>query len=137
MENSQTPHIELPKPVHDTDAFSAGSEASSSMSPEQASRPEVVGSQAQQPVISNIPASSQGMLGRQTPAQQPHDSPVNSDNPAIADDVDLIEKEWVQKARAIVDKTKDDPHLQNKELNTFKADYMKKRYGKDIKLTND
>ncbi len=137
MENSQTPHIELPKPVHDTDAIAAGLEANSAVSPEQASRPEAVASQTQQPAVSSISSSPQGILGNSAAMSQPHAAPINSDNPAIADDVDLIEKEWVQKARAIVDKTKDDPHLQNKELNTFKADYMKKRYGKDIKLTND
>lgn len=55
----------------------------------------------------------------------------------IADDVDLIEKEWVTKAKAIVDNTKDDPHRQNKELNKVKADYIKKRYNKDIRISED
>lgn len=54
--------------------------------------------------------------------------------PQIADDNDLIEKEWVEKAKQIVDKTKDDPYLQNRELGNMRADYMKKRYNKDIKL---
>ena len=54
--------------------------------------------------------------------------------PAVANDIDLIEKEWVDKAKAIVAKTRNDPHAQNSEMNRFKADYMKKRYGKDIKL---
>lgn len=61
--------------------------------------------------------------------------PVTGDTPAIADDVDVLEREWVDKAKAIVEKTKDDPHVQNKEVSVLKADYMKKRYGKDIKLT--
>lgn len=59
------------------------------------------------------------------------DSP-GSNSPAIADDNDLIEKEWVDKAKQIVEKTKDDPHKQNREINKFKADYMKKRYGKEL-----
>lgn len=62
-------------------------------------------------------------------------APVASDAPAIADDNDLIEKEWVLKAKQIVERTKDDPYNQNKELNVFKADYMKKRYNKSIKLS--
>jgi|SRR5581483_4498363 len=57
-------------------------------------------------------------------------------NPAMADDVDLIEKEWVDKAKAIVERTREDPHQQNKQLNEFKADYMKKRYGKEMRLTD-
>lgn len=60
-----------------------------------------------------------------------------SGNPVLADDVDVIEKEWVQKAKQIVEKTKQDPYQQNKEMNVFKADYMKKRYGKDLKLTGE
>ncbi len=55
----------------------------------------------------------------------------NSGQPLVADDVDLIEKEWVEKAKQIVNQTKDDPHTQNKELNSFKADYIKKRYNKE------
>lgn len=57
-------------------------------------------------------------------------------NPAQAsDDTDLIEKEWVNKAKAIVERTRDDPHKQSEELTVFKADYMKKRYNKAVKLS--
>ena len=55
--------------------------------------------------------------------------------PAIADDTDLIEKEWVQKAKDIVARTKDDPRAQNREMGVFKADYVKKRFNKDIKVS--
>lgn len=60
-----------------------------------------------------------------------------SSMPTIADDTDLIEKEWVTKAKEIVERTKQDPYMQNKEVEKFKADYLKKRYNKDIKLTDD
>ncbi len=53
-------------------------------------------------------------------------------SPQIADDVDLIEKEWVEKAKEIVDKTKENPYLQNKAISEIKADYIKKRYNKDL-----
>ena len=62
---------------------------------------------------------------------------VPSDTPLVADDVDLIEKEWVHKAKEIVERTKQDPFLQNKEIGRLRADYMKKRYDKDIKLQKD
>ncbi|MEI6237462.1 MAG: hypothetical protein WCP03_02575 [Candidatus Saccharibacteria bacterium] len=64
-----------------------------------------------------------------------HTDATNS--PIIADDVDVIEKEWVQKAKEIVTQTKDDPHKQSVELTKFKHDYMNKRYGKDIKLPDE
>ena len=54
----------------------------------------------------------------------------------MADDIDIIEKEWVDKAKAIVEKTKADPHQQSTEVNALKADYLKKRYGKDVKVTD-
>ena len=50
-------------------------------------------------------------------------------------DSDLIEKEWVDKAKQIVERTRDDPYKQSEELTVFKADYMKKRYGKTIKVS--
>lgn len=55
--------------------------------------------------------------------------------PLIADDVDVIEKEWVDKAKMIVNATRDDPHQQEKEVSKLQADYMMKRYNKQIKLT--
>ncbi len=55
--------------------------------------------------------------------------------PVIEDDGDLIEKAWVDKAKQIVERTRDDPHKQSEELTVFKADYMKKRYGKTIKIS--
>jgi len=55
--------------------------------------------------------------------------------PDGADDSDLIEKEWVEKAKQIIEKTRHDPHEQTKEVTLLKADYMKKRYNKTIKLS--
>lgn len=59
------------------------------------------------------------------------------DTPQIAEDNDLIEQAWIDKAKAIVDRTREDPHQQNKEINRIKADYIKKRYNKDIKVSED
>lgn len=51
-----------------------------------------------------------------------------------SDDSDLIEKEWVNKAKQIVERTRDDPYKQSEELTVVKADYLKKRYNKTIKI---
>ncbi len=58
-------------------------------------------------------------------------------SPVVAEDVDLIEKEWVDKAKKIVAATKTDPYEQEKEVSKLQADYLKKRYGKEVKLTAD
>ena len=52
----------------------------------------------------------------------------------VKDDGDLIEKEWVNKAKQIAERTREDPYKQSEELTIFKADYMKQRYNKTIKL---
>lgn len=84
---------------------------------------------AQAAPLPQLPAQPQQPI-----AQQPAADPQT---PIIADDSDLIEKEWVLKAKEIVARTKHDPYLQNKEVERIKADYMKKRYNKDIRITED
>lgn len=49
-----------------------------------------------------------------------------------AQDVDLIEKQWVERAKAIVARTQNDPYIQKKEINKAGADYIKKRFNKTI-----
>lgn len=99
------------------------------------------------PEIASFPASapSSQVIPQDQPTQAPQQvapdpaaaSPVATslDDSLIADDADLIEKEWVARAKAIVDQTKTDPFVQNKELNKVKADYIKKRYNKDVKVS--
>ncbi len=52
----------------------------------------------------------------------------------VADDGDKVEKAWVDKARQIVGRTRNDPYRQSEELTVLKADYMKQRYNKIIKV---
>mgnify|MGYP000872293878 FL=1 len=61
--------------------------------------------------------------------------PVGSASVNLAADPtnDLIEKEWVSKAKQIVEQTRDDPYRQSEGLTAVKVDYMKKRYNKTIK----
>jgi hypothetical protein len=47
-------------------------------------------------------------------------------------DIDVIEKEWVEKAKSIVSKTKDDPREQSMELTGMKREYIEKRFGKSL-----
>lgn len=86
------------------------------------------------------PAVHQAVIAGLAQASQSASTPAplgNTQTPIIADDNDLIEKEWVLKAKEIVAKTRQDPYQQNKEVERIKADYMKKRYNKDVKVTDD
>ncbi len=55
-----------------------------------------------------------------------------TDAPLVANDDDLIEKEWVDKAKKIITETRDDPHRREREVGKLQVDYLKKRYGKDL-----
>jgi hypothetical protein len=54
------------------------------------------------------------------------------DNPLVAADEDVIEKEWVDKAKKIILETKDDPYGRTARVNELQRDYLKKRYNKEL-----
>lgn len=58
--------------------------------------------------------------------------PTTSTTPLVAGDEDLIEKEWVDKAKEIIEQTKDDPHARTQKVNELQRDYLQKRYGKVV-----
>lgn len=129
------PSVELPAPQSveqspestSTDIYTEQASAKQlEQAPQVASASDPAGMQplvqsAQNSAVQNQP------MGTQSP-------PLASVNPLIADDTDLIEKEWVDRAKRIVEHTRHDPHLQTREMNHMKADYLKKRYNKDLKL---
>ena len=106
------------------------------------SQPEML---PQAPEIASIPATQMPAL---TPPAQPQIVPTAAPSalPAdvsktttplaklTADDSDLVEKEWVNKAKKIVEQTQDDPFQQSTELSGLKADYLQQRYNKQVKL---
>ena len=65
------------------------------------------------------------------PAADASAQPAGS-GPAIAGDEDVIEKEWVDKAKQIIETTKGDPHQRTERVNQLQKDYLKKRYGKEL-----
>lgn len=50
-----------------------------------------------------------------------------------AKDIDRIEPAWVNKAKEIIAQTHDDPYLQKDQMSKVKAEYIQKRFGKQIK----
>lgn len=67
------------------------------------------------------------------PVQAPAGQQVASTTtPMVAADEDLIEKEWVDKAKEIITQTKDDPHARTAQVNALQRDYLQKRYGKIV-----
>lgn len=77
-------------------------------------------------------------LPQLTPVQTKQDDQTTDDtNPTAAADEDLIEKEWVEKAKKVVAETKHDPYMQEQAVSKLQADYIKKRYGKTVNLPSD
>lgn len=67
------------------------------------------------------------------PASQPvAPSPQVTTSPLVAADEDVMEKEWVDKAKEIIEQTKDDPHARTQRVNELQRDYLQKRYGKVV-----
>lgn len=134
-QNSYQHPAELPQPQEhgDQQGATANGEAPAA-APERATTPPATpaGQQPLQPVTAVAVPPVQG-----APMQAPASAATHSTSALMADDLDLIEKEWVVKAKAIVAKTKDDPYQQNQAMTKVKADYLKKRYNKDLKVNSE
>lgn len=78
------------------------------------------------PVVDPLPPGT-GDPTRQTDAS----------NPTTAADEDIIEREWVEKAKKVVAENRNDPHAQDVAIGKLQADYLKKRYGKVIALPKE
>jgi hypothetical protein len=84
------------------------------------------------------PALPPPVLPQVTPVPAPSPQTTSTqDAPLIANDDDLIEKEWVDKAKQIIASTRDDPFRREEEIGRLQADYLKKRYGKDLHVVED
>jgi len=57
---------------------------------------------------------------------------ASASSPLTAANEDLIEKEWVDKAKDIITSTPDDPHARGQQVNALQKDYLRKRYGKEL-----
>ncbi len=64
-------------------------------------------------------------------------SSVDDDTPLVAADDDLIEKEWVDKAKKIIAETKDEPYRREQEVKKLQIEYVRKRYGRVIGDSGD
>lgn len=58
-----------------------------------------------------------------------------ADDDLVAADNDRIEREWVEKAKNIVEQTRQDPYMRTRGFTELKADYLQKRYGKALKVS--
>lgn len=84
-----------------------------------------------QPIV--LPQVAQPII----PGQTYSDGQSTQSAPVIADDVDVIEKEWIDRAKQIIKETENDPHLQEMEIDKLHQAYLQKRYGRTLKSPAD
>ncbi len=99
----------------------------------QENRPEVGAVQAEA-IQAAMPALPTPVI-----AVQPSQGLATSDDdtPITANDDDLIEKEWVDKAKKIIAETKDDPYRREREISKLQIEYIRRRYGREIGDSGD
>lgn len=83
------------------------------------------------PVIPDVPAPQLPAIPTADDTTVTVRSPKTAKLPAA--EKDLIEKQWVTKAKEIVAETKNDPYKQKHEMSKAKADYVQKRFKKTLK----
>jgi hypothetical protein len=138
--SGETPNLNLPPPVDQAGEQLPLAGAAPEGQPEAAPGPAASAERASAP-----PAATPSPFQVAAPAQPAPAAPVaqttndvsstsKSGKKKLIKDDDLIEKEWVDKAKRIVDQTRQDPHQQSEQLTMVKADYMKKEYNKTIKV---
>lgn len=83
----------------------------------------------QPPVVSQLASQDAGLATTSV-------TPTTVDNGSLAAaDNDRIEKEWVERAKKVVEQARQDPYLQTQSFTELKASYLQKRYNKTLKVS--
>jgi hypothetical protein len=137
MNPSSGESLNLPPPVTEQQPLPQPGHEAGPPAPETGSRGAEKAAGTAQPAAA-MPAAPAMPISPLSPPAGPQTGVTGTTNiavPITADDTDLIEKEWVTKAKQIVERNRDDPHKQSEELTVFRADYLQKRYNKTIKVS--
>lgn len=134
----KSPGLALPQPSVERGGIFAGASQSAYGSPEVASATPEMAPGPTAPIVAVAPLQATPQAVPQMPIQstdaQQSSLPGGS---TASDDTDALDEEWVNKAKAIVERTKEDPYIESKELSKAKADYLNVRYNKQIKVVED
>ncbi len=139
MDNNQAPSFEIPKTAENPPVYNGGQEFDPNLAiegtreilPAPLQPQPQTGGQLSPVSIAQPQQTSVGSL----PLQQT--IPITDDSHIIADDIDVMEKEWVDRAKKIISLTSSDPYSEAKELTKLKATYMKKRFNKDLPIDDE
>ena len=99
-----------------------------------AARPEQAGKQAKQPVLPttlDLPVADTPTIaipGADDSAQ------TQSDHRTQSEDSDRIDSVWINKTKAVISQTRSDPYEQKVQVSKVKAEYIQKRFNKQVKI---
>lgn len=140
----QLPPIHAPQTFHAPSTPASHFEAPPPQAAQPQPQPPVGPASIQIPVPASMQDNSQAAAAApQTTEQQlaQYNAAGGSNSSYQAGPVDdtdaAFDEEWVNKTRAVVQQTHADPYLQSQELGKIKAQYIKLRYNKDIKVSEE
>ena len=122
------PNIELAPPPEIANSEPNSQERAPVSSPE--NRPQKQSLQVVSQAANDLALPAQSVAP--TSATQADDN-TKSTPSSEAKDMDRIEKEWIDKAKSVVERTKSDPYEQKNAMSQVKAEYIKKRFNKSLR----
>lgn len=135
MNDANNHNYELPKPAKGVEIYTPVSMDKDAQTEKQTNTQEQTSVSDNPPVVNPVP-TVQTSIPTQPLVVQPPTNTISSVS-MTAQDLDVMEKEWVDKAKQVVSATRDNPRQQNIELAKVKADYLQKRFQKTLKVDEE
>jgi len=136
----RSPALALPSP---SGGFGAPSESLGGQGPSRAPEAAPMGPEsAVGPAAPAIPVPLAPLPPASAAAHNPLSpgpQPAVASTPAPTNDssATALDEEWINKAKMIIERTKEDPYTESKELGRAKADYLRIRHNKQVKVAED
>lgn len=141
MNPTSADKLPVPNMAPPSDVAELGSVANAPLtgSAERMPTKEIVGRSPLQPQTTS--ATTPSVSAPTASTAQPQLAPPSTAVPVApayseSDSDEALAHEMVVKAKSIIAQTKYDPFLQTRELGKVKAEYLKRRYGKEIKANS-
>lgn len=134
---NETHGLSLPAPVTEPEVGNLSVQETAQNEPETAAVPAEKFTGTALPALPLPPATPQQTAQKTSSDTQINDVSKTSKGVVskVIEDKDLIEKEWVEKAKAIIERNREDPYKQTEEITVVKAEFMEENYNKSIKLS--
>lgn len=113
----------------------AAQEAGYEVAAQAAPRPEGIGSnQPTQQFVVPMPAAPAAQTNVAAQVSQTQSNSLTATQPQ---DEASLDREYVNKAKLIIEQTKNDPFVRTNEIGKVKAEFLKRKYGKEIRQSEE